>query len=1133
MKPISICPKLSACNAIVRKSILSILLVLFANLVFAQPTISSFSPVSGPPGTAITITGTGFNITAASNIVFFGPVKGTVTAATATSLTVTVPANAGYQPFSVTSNSLTAYSAKPFTVALAGMDPLDANTLSSTKGAAFVTWNDSKNAIAPIDLNADGKPEIVATQEWNNAMNMFTNTSGSSYINFSTNIPYDMGNWAKDIIGGDLNGDGIPEVVVAKGNSDGLSIYNNALSNIYNTSVNYGPNSLAFADFNGDGKTDIAVACDRSSNIVILRNTSTGTGLSFTKQSINLSSPMSKLAVRDIDGDGKPDICGIYPTDGTLTILRNTYTTGSLTFTNSAYTTGAGPVNIQVGDLDGDDKPDIAISNATDKTLSIFRNTSSSGNISLDAKIDYPANGTPTALAIGDIDGDTKPEIAMGDADNSIVQVFKNNSTSSAIDFTPINIATGLRVSSIIINDFNGDGKNDVAICSVNANSIQVLRNITGEPEITSFTPTEGIPPTTVTITGRNFKNVSDVSIGYKTATPYVVNSSTSITATVAATATDGVVTVTTTFGSATGMDIFNVLTPPTITSFTPSYGTKGDYISITGTNFRNITEVTIGGVKATLQYTNPGATNIQVSVNAGATGDVVVKTSDGTATKSGFTYYDKPTITSFTPTSGHYGDTIYITGNNFNGLQQVVFGGYLSMYRIATSNTTIKAVVGTGATGDVTVRTLGGQVSIPGFTWLPPVPIITSFTPTSGISGTLITITGDNFTGATDVKFGGITAPYTIVNTTTITATLTTGATGDVTVTGPGGTGTLTGFTFIYPVPTITGISPASAIEGGTVTITGTNFTNTTTVSFGGTAATSIIVVSPTEIKAVVGKGSSGNVSVTTPVGTANIPGFTYIVPTPAITGISPASATEGETVTITGTNFTNTSSVSFGGTAATSITVVSPTEIKAIVGAGSTGNVSVTTPIGTANISGFTYVLPKPIITGFAPAKAAKGDGITITGTNFTNAGIVSLGGTAVTSYTVVSSTIITAIVGEGSSGDVSVTTPAGAANIPGFTYIQPEPQTPVVDEPTPTELIIYPNPAQSRTLFWVKHPVLTNDTWLRVVDMMGRVIVTVRVPAGSQITPVVTEMLKSGFYKVGMHGALLSKYKTLMIR
>jgi hypothetical protein len=1052
MKPISIYPKLSAYNAIVRKSILSILLVLFANLVFAQPTISSFTPVSGPPGTSITITGTGFNTIGASNIVFFGPVKGTVTGATATSLTVTVPANAGYQPFTVTSNNLTAFSAKPFTIVKAGLDPLDAYALSDSKGGVVVTWHDSKNAMAVIDLNADGKPDIVATQEWNNAMNLFNNTSGSTYLNFGTNLPYDMGNWAKDIIAGDLNGDGIPEVVVAKEYSDGLSIYNNTLANIYNTGILYGPNSLAITDFDGDGKPDIAVGCDRSGNVIILKNTSTGGTLSFSKQTISMSVSMRKLTVRDMDGDGKPDIVGILPESNLLAILRNTYTSGNLTFATTTWPINADAVHIQVSDLDGDDIPDIAISSGTSKTLSIFRNTSSANNISLDAKIDYPVNGTPTGLAIGDIDGDTKPEIALGDAGNAIVQVFKNNSTGGSIGFTLINFTTSINPSSVVINDFNGDGKNDIAVSSITANSIQVLRNVIGEPEITSFTPTEGNGTTTVTLTGRNFNNATNVSFGGITAASFVVNSSTSITAIPATTGADGSVSVTTPLGSAS-LYGFNFLTPPTITSFTPTYGTKGTSININGTNFRNITEVTIGGVKATLQYTNPSATQIEVTVRDGATGDVVVKTSDGTATKAGFTYYDKPTITSFSPVSGHYGDTIIITGTNFNGLQSATFGGYVSIYRNAESNTTIKAVVGTGATGDVLVRTPGGTATLPGFTWLPPIPVITSFTPTSGVSGTIITISGSNFTNATNVKFGSVTAPYTVVDASTITATLTTGATGDVSVTGPGGTGTLAGFTFIYPVPTITGISPASA--------------------------------------------------------------------------------TEGETVTITGTNFSNTGVVNFGGKAATSFTVVSPTEIKAIVGTGSTGNVSVTTPVGTANIPGFTYVLPKPTIVGFAPKKAAKGNSITITGTNFTNAGNVSLGGMGVASYTVVSSTIINVIVGEGSSGDVSVTTPAGTANIPGFTFIEPEPQTPVVNDPIPTELIIYPNPAQSRTLFWVKHPVCPNDTWIRVVDMSGHVVVTVRVPAGAYMTPVTTPMLKSGYYKVGMHGALLNKYKTLMIR
>jgi hypothetical protein len=523
MKPISICPKLSAHTAIVRKSIFSIVLVLFVNLVYAQPTISSFSPASGAPGTSVTITGTGFNTTAASNIVFFGPVKATVTAATATTLTVTAPACAGNQPFSVTSNNLTAYSAKPFTLALPGMDPLNADALHISKGGYYGTWDGSKNVLAPIDLNADGKPEIVATQQWSNNINLFTNTSYNSNIGFSTNMPYAIGAEGRDIIGGDINSDGIPEVLVAKEQNDVVTIYNNTLSDIYSASITGGPNSLVITDLDADGKSDIVVGCDRSSSIVVLRNTSSGGTLSFSKQSISLSGFMSKLTVRDMDGDGKPDICGILPALNTLTILRNTYTTGSLTFSISNFTTGTDAVHIQTDDLDGDDKPDIAVSNATSKTLSVFRNNSTAGNIALDAKIDYTANGTPTFISIADIDGDVKPEIALGDAANSSIQIFKNNSTSGAINFTGVTLATSMRSDYIVVNDFDGDGKNDVAIADVNSNAIQVLRNVIGEPEITSFTPTEGDGTTTVTITGKNFTNATDVRFGNVPAASFIV----------------------------------------------------------------------------------------------------------------------------------------------------------------------------------------------------------------------------------------------------------------------------------------------------------------------------------------------------------------------------------------------------------------------------------------------------------------------------------------------------------------------------------------------------------------------------------------------------------------------------------
>src|ERR1700676_2735066 len=79
---------------------------------------------------------------------------------------------------------------------------------------------------------------------------------------------------------------------------------------------------------------------------------------------------------------------------------------------------------------------------------------------------------------------------------------------------------------------------------------------------------------------------------------------------------------------------------------------------------------------------------------------------------------------------------------------------------------------------------------------------------------------------------------------------------------------------------PTITSFTPASAKSGATVTITGTNFTGATSVSFGGTAATSFAIVNATTITAVVGTGSSGDVKVVTAGGPATKSGFTLTAP-------------------------------------------------------------------------------------------------------------------------------------------------------------------------------------------------------------------------------------------------------------
>ena len=148
----------------------------------------------------------------------------------------------------------------------------------------------------------------------------------------------------------------------------------------------------------------------------------------------------------------------------------------------------------------------------------------------------------------------------------------------------------------------------------------------------------------------------------------------------------------------------------------------------------------------------------------------------------------------------------------------------------------------------------------------------------------------------------------------------------------------------------------PHQAGTGDSVVITGTYLTGATTVSFGGTAASSFTVNSDTQITAVVGSGSSGSISVTTSRGTATFPGFSYYGVL-AISSFTPTSGVAGTSVVINGSYLAG-SAVSFGGIAAEGVTLNSDSQITAIVGNGSSGVITVTTPGGTvASSTSFTF--------------------------------------------------------------------------------------------------------------------------------------------------------------------------------
>ncbi|MFI6848519.1 IPT/TIG domain-containing protein [Kitasatospora sp. NBC_00085] len=240
--------------------------------------------------------------------------------------------------------------------------------------------------------------------------------------------------------------------------------------------------------------------------------------------------------------------------------------------------------------------------------------------------------------------------------------------------------------------------------------------------------------------------------------------------------------------------------------------------------------------------------------------------------------------------------------------------------------------------------------------------------------------------------------------------------------------------------------ISPnqGSTAGGTTVTITGTGLSGATAVHFGSKLAT-ITANTPTSVTCISpsGAGTVG-VTVTTGGGTSNPLSFYYIgAPFKASLTETSGATAGGDTVTITGTGLSTATAVNFGANAA-SPTVVSDGKITAVVPAGAAAgsvSVSVTTAGGTNNGLSYTYVDP-PTITTLTPTSGptSGGTAVTVTGTNLTTTGSVTVDGT-LAPFAVISATELTIVTPPGTAGaaDVVVTTTGGSVtDVGAFTYV-----------------------------------------------------------------------------------------------
>jgi hypothetical protein len=508
----------------------------------------------------------------------------------------------------------------------------------------------------------------------------------------------------------------------------------------------------------------------------------------------------------------------------------------------------------------------------------------------------------------------------------------------------------------------------------------------------------------------------------------------------------------------------------PTITSFAPASATAGGTafaLTINGTNFVSGATGTFNGAARTVTFVS--ATQVTMAVTAAdiaAAGSFPVVVSNpapggGPSAPMNFMVNNPvPTTTSISPTSataGGAGFTLTVNGTNFNASSVVNFNGAAKATTFVSASQITAAILATdiATAGSVNVSVTnpgpgGGTSGAQSFTINNPAPTITSLSPTGATAGGAaftLTVNGTGFVATSSVKFNGTARVTTFVSATQVTAAILASdiasvGTPPVTVTNPapgGGTSAAVNFNVSAannPVPTLTSISPTTAVAGSaafTLTLTGTNFIAGSTVNFGANPPLVPTTQTATQLQVTVPAadiltGGNVNVTVTNPApggGTTSAQSFTITNPAATITSFSPASATAGGaafTLTINGSNFVSGATGTFNGTART-VAFVSSTQVTMAVtapdiAAAGAFPVVVSNPAPGGGSTGavlYTVNNVVPTLTSISPTSATAGGAaftLTLNGTGFVSGSTAKFGVVA-PAATFVSSTQLTAAI------------------------------------------------------------------------------------------------------------------------
>ena len=378
-------------------------------------------------------------------------------------------------------------------------------------------------SVQVADLNNDGSLDIVTTDgRYGRGVSVVLNKTkpGRTNLAFTAEQWFSTGYASRSIAAADFNADGRVDLATPNLMSSTVSVLLNLtepgsdtlnLLSRQDFAAQTYPFFAAAGDINGDGRPDLVVANQHSNYVSVFLNTTTGSNtVSFAarqdfQSNDAVHNPASgdysqSAAITDINGDGRLDVACVNPTERTVSVLLNTTAPGAGEASFSPwqeFDTGPAwgsvmPVSVSAGDINGDNRPDLAVANELTDTVSILLNTTAPGaaTASFAARQDFATPEGPQSLIVDDLNGDGRPDVSVTShrsysSSVTTASVFLNTTAAGA---TTVNFAarqdyhesdySTMSPQSVITGDMNGDGRRDLVVNDNNWDvSVSVLLN--------------------------------------------------------------------------------------------------------------------------------------------------------------------------------------------------------------------------------------------------------------------------------------------------------------------------------------------------------------------------------------------------------------------------------------------------------------------------------------------------------------------------------------------------------------------------------------------------------------------------------------------------------------------------------